>query len=257
VEEEKQSEKAEKPKRSHHKKKPVVAEQVVEAGIALDFEEGSYTGEDKKSVLDKAKEALGIKSSGTQSNESGPKVYRKLTKAQKDFCDDATPIAVGLFVLVSGWIWGLAGEEYEFLAPTETVANAIIAPLIRVYIRNAKEGTSINPNALDILASATALVGYIKTSSQLYAAIKRGELVDASATGFNAQTEDIGDAGNYRSPYLGTPQTESDHAYSASVGNARQPTYDNLTERERRQREALARLSSLDFEHRRRRSAYV
>lgn len=227
--------------------------------------------QEEDGALAKVFKKLGLKGD-TSEKEYKPVPSAKLTKAQQSLYDSFAPLAIQAFIVCAGWAWSLMGPEYKVLAPSEEIAEKIVAPLMRIYARESKITSSLNPNHMDAAASLAALVGYAWTSVMLYSEIKQ-EKANSEPTSItdyasrnNGYTElrpsplDTSENG-HSNPDPGRNVTRS-HSWrngsnAKSDGTASNFDVRNLTESERRQYEALSVLRERDHASRARRSGHA
>ncbi len=213
--------------------------------------------EEKESLLGNIFSKLGIKNTPDEGVKQG-KSPTKLTARQRQFCDTFTPLASWSFMLAAAWVWGRIGNDYRVLAPSEEVATNIVAPLIRIYARQAKFVNAINPNYIDGAASMTALIGYVYSSVELYRQIKSGAL---DAEGTNDEQEPANFA-SYQSRHgradAGRDAVQrADGRDTQGVTDSQHIDTGTLTAHERYQFEKLSALRQRDIDVRTRRSGRV
>lgn len=230
-----------------------------------DAPEGMFNGQDSDSALAKVFKKLGLKG---EVHDKEPRALpsAKLTKAQQSMYDSFAPLAIQGFVVVVGWSWGLLGEDYRVLAPSEEVAEKIIAPLMRIYARTSKIAASLNPNHTDAAASLAALIGYVWSSYGMYKQIKqeKQEYADENTVSerFTAirpshapESRDDGEDARRNAAEAGNangraaPRRNGNQEHGVDLSK--------LTESERRAYEELSRLRDLDFASRARRSGHA
>lgn len=227
-----------------------------------DAPEGLLDSQDSDSAIAKVFKRLGLKG---EVHDKEPRALpsAKLTKAQQSMYDSFAPLAIQGFVVVAGWSWGLLGEEYRVLAPSEEVATKIIAPLMRIYARTSKIAASLNPNHTDAAASLAALVGYVWSSYGMYKQIKQEKQDYADE---NAGVTALRPAASYQSGNDREDAGRDAPGASAETGRAatrrngnQQPGVDlsKLSESERRAYEKLSHLRELDYASRARRSGHA
>ena len=207
--------------------------------------------------IKKVGKALGIQKEDQPDAKSDEKSTlpksHKLSRDKQEFADTLTEPAVMLFIAVAGWLWSQLDRRFKKLAPDKKVAALIVAPLIRIYVRNSKITASVSPDATDLAASISALIGYLWTSVKL--------ADDILLADQEQEEEHI----YVRQPYA--PQTPGGNGYSGS--NGIQPSVDSsarpdntggsldyttLSERDRHNYEMLNALRERDFASRARRS---
>lgn len=215
------------------------------------------------SALDKVFKRLGLKGDDSgQEKEYKGVPSAKLTKAQQSLYDSFAPLAIQAFVICAGWGWSLLGEEYKVLAPSEEVAEKIVAPLMRIYARTSQITASMNPNHMDAAASLAALIGYVWSSLMIYGEIKQEKAANEQGidnvrnNGFrpvDARQNGHDNEDNRRN--VASANTGDGRAAVSRNGNE-QPGVDlrNLSESERRAYEKLSTLRDRDFASRARRS---
>jgi hypothetical protein len=170
-----------------------------------------------------------------------------LRKAQQEFCDTVTPIAVLAFVALMSWFWGRLGTAYRALAPDDETATKIVAPLIRVWARTTKISAKIDPNMTDILASLAAAVGYAFSCIETYTLIKK-DLEAQNVQSTNArQTGDLSSYAGWNDIQTSNGGYDQQNASVQAINNG------SLTEGERRHFERLSRLREQDIAYRARR----
>jgi len=206
--------------------------------------------------IKKVGKALGIqkeeKESGKKEEASAPKSH-KLPRDKQEFADTLTEPAVMLFIAVAGWLWSQLDRRFKRLAPDKKVAALIVAPLIRIYVRNSKITASVSPDATDLAASISALIGY------LWSSVKLAD--DILAADREQEEEEV----YVRQPYA--PQAASGNGSSGFNGvhqsgdsGADQTTpgagidFSSMSERDRQNYLALNYLRERDFAARARRS---
>lgn len=213
-------------------------------------------------VLAKVFKKLGLKGESNEEKEYKAVPSAKLTKAQQSLYDSFAPLAIQAFIVVAGWSWSLLDKEYgEVLAPSEEVAEKIIAPLMRIYARSSEIGTSLNPNHIDGAASMAALIGYVWSSYSAYKLLKQEKAenepgITASHNGprpLNANQSRHGSEDDGRDANRAASSVR--RATAQSNGNG-QPGVDlsSLSESERRAYEKLSVLRERDYQSRARRS---
>ena len=248
--------------RARKKAEKEAAAPVKEPVATLDFMEAPADTFDSNdgvmASIKKVGKALGIqkeeKESGKKEEASAPKSH-KLPRDKQEFADTLTEPAVMLFIAVAGWLWSQLDRRFKKLAPDKKIAALIVAPLIRIYVRNSKITASVSPDATDLAASISALIGYLWTSVKL--------ADDILAADVDAERE--GEQVYVRQPYAS--QAPGGNGYSGSNGiqppvdsSARQDNtgggldYSTLSERDRRNYEMLNALRERDFASRARRS---
>jgi hypothetical protein len=145
------------------------------------------------------------------------------------------------------------------LAPSEEVAEKIVAPLMRIYARTSKIAASLNPNHTDAAASLAALVGYAWTAITLYQQIKEEkELAATNGTSTNGlrplDTNETRHGGQDNGRNASRSNSGVNGAVAQSNGNAGDSHLNTLSDAERRAYEKLSQLRQRDFESRSRRS---
>jgi hypothetical protein len=223
--------------------------------------------QEEEGALAKVFKKLGLKGADREEKEYKATPSAKLTKAQQSLYDSFAPLAIQAFIVVVGWSWGLMGEEYKVLAPDEEVAEKIVAPLMRIYARSSKIGTTLNPNHIDAAASMAAMIGYAWTSISLYQQIKQEKAANEQPgiNGYpNGYTElraspPATDESGYGNANTGRDVTRANsrrNGANAQSNGHQQPDFDprNLTESERRAYEKLSVLRERDYQSRARRS---
>jgi hypothetical protein len=222
-------------------------------GAVFDVEEAPDGTFSQDSALDKVFKKLGLKGTTEEKQEARTLPTAKLTKAQQSLYDSFAPLAIQAFIVSAGWMWSLMGQEYKILAPSDEVAEKIVAPIMRVYARESQIAASLNPNHTDIAASLAALVGYAWTSIMLYQEIKQekeeyGEYRPARPAEVRHDSENDGRNAIRANAHDGRATAESN--------GHKQPDIDisHLTESEQRSYKNLSRLRDLDYASRARRS---
>ncbi len=249
-------------------KKPVIAPVPTpmkeDEGALFDVEQAPEGILDSSSALDKVFKKLGLKGTDEKKEEAYKAPQAKLTKAQQSLYDSFAPLAIQAFIVCAGWSWSLLDKDFgEVLAPSEEVAEKIIAPLMRIYARTSKIGTSLNPNGVDAAASLAALIGYVWSSYSAYKLMKqekaaneqgfannytelRARPLDASESGYGG--ENNGRHAHRAATGVRGAATQSDGPGQGSVDLS------NLSDSERRAYEKLSVLRERDFASRARRS---
>jgi hypothetical protein len=251
--------------------KPVTTPTPVPApGATMPDESGLFDVEEapegifpQGSALDKVFKKLGLKGDTHEEKEYKGVPSAKLTKAQQSLYDSFAPLAIQAFVVCAGWSWSLVGEEYRGLAPSDEVAEKIVAPLMRIYARTSQISTSMNPNHMDAAASLAALVGYVWSSLMIYQEIKQekaaNEQSGIDSTRYNGNGQFDTSQSGYGRENSGRDATRAngsnDRAAAQSNGNE-QPgvNLSNLSESERRAYDKLSQLRERDYQSRLRRS---
>lgn len=224
--------------------------------------EDTFTPEEQPNFLKNVLGQLGLQSN---SDSDAPKKQPalKLNAKQKQFCDTFTPMASGILVLSFTFGYSKVNEAYRILAPSEEVATNIVAPLIRIYARQAKFVNSVNPNYIDAAASFTALVGYVVSTFHMYQQIKSGawdEEQESDEYEDYYNDEPVTTKSRSRSydngrENLSKPTSQTIHAVPVSTRhNADHDNGLNLTDKERFQYEKLLVLRERDIASRARRS---
>jgi len=247
--------------RARKKAEKEAAPTVKEPVATLDFQEAPGDTFDSNdgvmASIKKVGKALGIQKDeqpDAKSDEKStlPKSH-KLPRDKQEFADTLTEPGVMLFIAVAGWLWSQLDRRFKKLAPDKKVAALIVAPLIRIYVRNSKITASVSPDATDLAASIAALIGYLWTSIKL--------ADDILALDQEQEEEHV----YVRQPYA--QQAPGGNGYSGSNGvqpsgnsNAGQDStgggldYTTLSERDRHNYEMLNALRERDFASRARRS---
>lgn len=234
-----------------------------------DAPEDTFPAEEKEGAFSKIAAALGLKNDTSEEKEQRPLPAAKLNKQQQAIFDAWTPLAISGFVLCAGWCWRRIEPEYgHLLAPSDEVATKIVAPLMRIYARMSKIGTTLNPNHVDAAAAMAALVGYAWTSINLWQEIQTQKAQEQEEHGSTARNNvidsqlraspiatDEGGAGNEnaRRSHI---RRHAANANGASSVNGAGEFFDisNLTDVERRAYEKLSQLRERDYASRARRS---
>lgn len=190
----------------------------------------------------------------------------KLNRKQQELYDGISPIAMNVFITIATWGWSLAGPECSVLAPSDDVAAKIVQPLVRIYARMQKDGTPINPNYIDIAASLSALIGYAYTSTSLFIAYRRGELdIEQGPQTHEYEQPPIvareARASRYSNGEAGITRRQqnppNDETSGVHAGDSGSQPKQSLSIQQQYQRDALLRLTQIDFESRARRSGRV
>jgi len=225
-----------------------------------DAPDDTFIAEEKPGVLKNIFSQLGLQSS-SESSEAKKQPATKLNARQKQFCETFTPMAANILVLSMTFGFSKINEAYQVLAPSEEVAVNIVAPLIRIYARQAKFVNSVNPNYIDAAASFTALIGYVVTTYRMYQQIKSGAWDEEQSEEFENYYNDepvtresrYSGASNGREN-LSKSATQAVHAVPGSArNNAQHDTKHDLTDAQRYQFEKLSILRQRDFDSRLRR----
>lgn len=174
---------AAKQKQVKPKAAPLAPEEDEQLAASFTFQSAPVEPDDGDGVMDAVKKvakALGIeKTEKEEAPEKGEKAATPagvtLPKAKREFANALTPIAVPLFIAAMAWLWSRIGPKYKKLAPDKQVASRIVAPLIRIYVRNSKMTAAVSPDAIDLMASMAALAGYAWTAMQLFEQISADE----------------------------------------------------------------------------------
>lgn len=223
--------------------------------------EDTFQQEEKPGVLKNIFSQLGLQSS-SDSSEPKKQPALKLNARQRQFCETFTPMAAGVLVLSFTFGYSKINEAYRALAPSEEVATNIVAPLIRIYARQAKFVNSVNPNYIDAAASFTALIGYIVSTYRMYQQIKSGawdeEAVEEYEDYYNDEPvtrESRNSGANNGRENLSKPATQNIHAVPGGTrNNTDHDSKHDLTDAQRYQFEKLSLLRKRDFDSRARRS---
>ena len=206
--------------------------------------------------IKKVGKALGIqkeeKESGKKEEASAPKSH-KLPRDKQEFADTLTEPAVMLFIAVAGWLWSQLDRRFKRLAPDKKVAALIVAPLIRIYVRNSKITASVSPDATDLAASISALIGYlwssVKLADDILAADREQEEEEVYVRQpYAPQTV----SGNGGSGFNGVHQSGDSGANQTTTGTG--VDFSSMSERDRQNYLALNYLRERDFAARARRS---
>lgn len=213
------------------------------------------------SAIDKVFKKLGLKGNAQEEKEYKGVPSAKLTKAQQSLYDSFAPLAIQGFIICAGWGWSLLGEEYKVLAPSDEVAEKIIAPLMRIYARTSQITASMNPNHMDAAASLAALIGYVWSSLMIYGHIKEEKAayeqgIDTRNNGFRPFDTRQNGHDNEDDRRDVTRANTSDGRAAVPGNGHDEPgvNLSNLSESERRAYEKLSTLRQRDFESRARRS---
>lgn len=231
-----------------------------------DAPEDTFPTEEKQGAINKVFSALGLKSDTPEEKEQKAYPSAKLTKQQQAVYDAWTPLAISGFVLCAGWCWKRIEPDYgHLLAPSEDVANKIIAPLMRIYARMSKVGTTLNPNHVDAAAAMAALIGYAWTSVGLWQEIQQakqeneanGSTANTASTELRARSVDANQSGDVNADPGRSHirrHAANGNGNSTVSGAADGVNLGNLTEVERRAYEKLSTLRERDYQSRARRS---
>lgn len=230
----------------------------------------TFPTEEKEGAFSKIAAALGLKTDTSEEKEQRPLPAAKLNKQQQAIFDAWTPLAISGFVLCAGWCWRKIEPEYgHLLAPSDEVATKIVAPLMRIYARMSKIGTTLNPNHVDAAAAMAALVGYAWTSIGLWQEIQTQKAQEQEQNGSTTARNNVIDSQLRASPIAtdedgtGNQNNGRSHirrhaanANGASTVNGNSEFFDinNLTDVERRAYEKLSVLRERDYASRARRS---
>lgn len=227
---------------------------------SLDFTDTPTPIEDERGLVDRGMDALkGMLGLGDKDKNKStpPPLTEKLDAKRQAFVNHISPIVALAFMLAAGAIWKRIGPEYAILAPDDETALKIVEPLVRIYARHQSYLAELNPDQMDLGACLFALFGYVTTSLRMYQHIKQEK--EAYESGFREYraepTAENGIDGAGRRYADGRSDAASNNHGNASreAPGANQPP-PNLTEKERREYEALSVLRDRDFASRARRS---
>jgi len=178
---------------------------------------------------------------------------RKLSGDKQEFADTLTEPAVMLFIAVAGWLWSQLDRRFKKLAPDKKVAALIVAPLIRIYVRNSKITASVSPDATDLAASISALIGYMWTSVKLADDILAADQEQEEEEVYVRQPyAPQAASGNGSGGFNGVHQSGDSGANQTTTGTG--VDFSSMSERDRQNYLALNYLRERDFAARARRS---
>ena len=234
---------------------------VKEPVATLDFMEAppdTFEGNDGvMASIKKVGKALGIQKdeqADAKSDEKSalPKSH-KLSRDKQEFADTLTEPAVMLFIAVAGWLWSQLDRRFKKLAPDKKVAALIVAPLIRIYVRNSKITASVSPDATDLAASISALIGYLWSSVKLADDILAADREQEEEEVYVRQPyAPQAASGNGSSGFNGVHQSGDSGADQTTTGAG--IDFSSMSERDRQNYLALNYLRERDFAARARRS---
>jgi hypothetical protein len=187
-------------------------------------------------------------------------VQAKLTKQQQTFVNNFSPIVSYGFIIISAWCWSkAAGPEYVILQPSDDIAQKITEPLVRIFARHNSFVQSMSPDQIDVGQCIFALFAYVHSSWSMYQQMKaekqkEEEIEPRYQDGYGgvAPTEErLNGTSNRRYDVQQNAPNVAKYGDDGRNGNVE---YSNLTPKQEAERQALSRLSQLDFESRARRS---
>ena len=245
--------------RARKKAEKEAAPTVKEPVATLDFMEAPADTFDSNdgvmASIKKVGKALGIQKeeSGKKEEASSVAKSHKLPRDKQEFADTLTEPAVMLFIAVAGWLWSQLDRRFKKLAPDKKVAALIVAPLIRIYVRNSKITASVSPDATDLAASISALIGYLWSSVKLADDILAAEQEEEGEQVYVRQPYATQAAsGNGSSGFNGVHQSGDSGADQTTAGAG--IDFSSMSERDRQNYLALNYLRERDFAARARRS---
>ena len=234
---------------------------VKEPVATLDFMEappGTFDANDGvMASIKKVGKALGIQKDeqpDAKSDEKStmPKSH-KLPRDKQEFADTLTEPVVMVFIAVAGWLWSQLDRRFKKLAPDKKIATLIVAPLIRIYVRNSKITASVSPDVTDLTASLSALLGYLWISWKLADDILAADQEQEEEQVYVRQPyAPQAVSGNGGSGFNGVHQSGDSSANQTTTGAS--IDFSSMSERDRQNYLALNYLRERDFAARARRS---